>query len=96
MNMRKWFGMMIMVFVLSFSFVCTSEAKTAMLTKEEKKTFSKYLNGGMKKDQFGSTYYQSKKQGILYNAKFYVYDINGDGHKDVIVSGALGLRSMTF
>ena len=33
---------------------------------------------------------------ILYNAQFFVYDVNGDGHKDVIVSGVLGIRTMTF
>lgn len=32
----------------------------------------------------------------MYNPEFYVYDINGDGHKDIIVTGRLGLRTMTY
>ena len=78
-----------------FTFTVTCEAKAATLSKAEKKKFSKYLQGGIVHKQYGS-YYKSKKQGILYSAQFFVYDINNDGHKDVIVSGALGLRTMTF
>lgn len=32
----------------------------------------------------------------MYDPEFYVYDINGDGHKDIIVTGRLGLRTMTY
>lgn len=95
---KKMIGVVVMavICVLVFTFTGTCEAKAATLTKAEKKQFSKYLKGGIKSNQFGTTYYNSKKQGTLYGAQFFVYDINGDGHKDVIVSGALGLRTMTF
>lgn len=85
--------MLLCAFVIAFT--GTYEVNAATLTKAEKQQFSKYLKNGIKHDKY-STYYNSKKQGIMYGARFFVYDINGDGHKDVIVSGVLGLRTMSF
>ncbi len=75
--------------VCAFSWTCKVEAAT--LSKAEKKQFSKWMRKGIQSD-----YYMSRTQGPMYSTRFYVYDINGDGHKDVIVSGALGLRDLTF
>lgn len=95
-SIRKTIGFIAMTLVcalvLTFSGTCAAKtaeaARAATLTKAEKKQFRKYLKGGIM-----DNYFSSKKQGPIYGAKFFVYDINGDGHKDVIVSGALGLRS---
>lgn len=92
---RIWTVAFILLCAVVFAFTGTYEVKAATLTKAEKQQFSKYLKNGIKRDKY-STYYKSKKQGIMYNARFFVYDINGDGHKDVIVSGLLGLRTMSF
>lgn len=74
--------MVLLLYVLVFAFAGNCEAKTAALTKAEKNQFTKYL--------------KSKKQGFLYGASsFYVYDINGDGHKDVIASGQSGAHSFS-
>lgn len=85
----------VLMCTLVFAFPETCDAKSATLTQAEKEHFSKYLKGGIEYDE-DLYYYSSKKQGDLYDAKFFVYDINGDGHKDVIVSGMMGLRSASF
>lgn len=90
-NYMKMFRVAMLMLMCLFTVTWTCDVEAATLTKAEKKKFSKYLNDGIK-----DGYFKSKTQGNLYGATFYVYDINGDGHKDVIVSGALGLRSMTF
>ncbi len=89
-----WLIALALMCVLVFTVSGTCEAKTAgaaALTGAEKKQFRKYLKGGIE-----DNCYMSKKQGPLYGAEFFVYDINGDGRKDVIVSGALGLRDKSL
>ncbi|MBR1740895.1 MAG: hypothetical protein IJ733_03300, partial [Lachnospiraceae bacterium] len=73
---------LLLLYVIVFTFAGTCEAKAATLTKAEKKQFTKYL--------------KSKKQGFPYGAStFFVHDINGDGHKDVIASGQSGAHSFS-
>lgn len=93
-KMRALCALAVML-ALVFTTVNPCAASSSRMTKSEKKTFTRYLKGGLEETDYGSIY-KSKKQGMLCGASFYVYDINGDGHKDVIVSGALGLRTMTF
>ena len=62
------------------------------LTTSEVREFKKYLNDGRGED----TSFMMKKNGCVYGAKFCLYDVNQDGHKDLIVTGYLGMRSMTF
>ena len=62
------------------------------LTVSEKREFKKYLNDGMG----DNGRFMTKETGLIYESKFFFYDVNNDGHKDLIVTGALGLRSMTF
>lgn len=40
--------------------------------------------------------YTSTENGVFWEAKFYLYDINQDGIDDLIVTGALGLRCKMF
>lgn len=40
--------------------------------------------------------YTSNENGIFWEARFYLYDINKDGRNDLIVTGALGLRCKMF
>lgn len=94
-KIRKMIGVLFMTCILLFTSVTQSEAATAKLTQSEKKVYTRWMISGIKKSEYG-TYYNSKRQGIMFGPKFYVYDINGDGHKDVIVTGLLGLRSMSY
>lgn len=94
-KIKKTLGILLMTCVLLFASITQSEAATATMTQAERKVYTKWLLNGITKTQYG-TYYKSKTQGIMYNPEFYVYDINGDGHKDIIVTGRLGLRTMTY
>lgn len=94
-KIRKILGVIFMTCVMLFVPLRQSDAATATMTQAEKKVFNKWLITGIKKTEYGS-YYMSKTQGIMYNPQFYVCDINGDGHKDVIVTGRLGMRTMTY
>lgn len=79
---KKMISVTLLLYAIVFIFTGTCEAKTAALTKAEKKQFSKYLI--------------SKKQGFFEGAKYFsVYDINGDGHKDVIASGQSGAHTFS-
>ncbi len=94
-KIKKALGILLMTCVLLFASITQSKAATATMTQAERKVYTKWLLNGITKTQYG-TYYKSKTQGIMYDPEFYVYDINGDGHKDIIVTGRLGLRTMTY
>lgn len=95
MMKRSTIGLTIMVCVILFTFVNQCEAASVTMTKSEKRVYSRWMLSGIRQTEYGP-YYQSKKQGVMYDPKFYVYDINGDGHKDIIVTGSLGLRIKTY
>ncbi len=67
------------------------EAKAADLTEDERDKFEDYLEDNLKED-----FFSSKTQGSLYGASFTLADVNDDGHDDLVITGALGLRTMTF
>lgn len=92
-----WIKKLTMMFGLVALLMLASgcNASAATMTKAEKAQFSSYLKRGMGHDGYSTTF-QTLKSGRMYSPKFFVYDVNGDGHKDVIVTGAVGLRSATF
>lgn len=95
-NLRK----RVMVAIASAALIFTGTAYASenvayaagKLTTSEVREFKKYLNDGRGED----TSFMMKKNGCVYGAKFCLYDVNQDGHKDLIVTGYLGMRSMTF
>lgn len=60
----------------------------AILTPEDAKAFKDYLTTNM--DETGI---MTETNGYICGGNFTLYDVNGDGHKDLIVYGALGLRT---
>lgn len=73
----------------------TLDINAATLSTAEKKQFTKYLNDHMEVTEYGINFI-SDENGIMYGPTFSLCDVNQDGRQDLIVTGALGLRTMTF
>ena len=80
-KIRVYVFMLLCAVLLSFSF--TGKVNAAKLSKAEKKHFSKCLK----------KFKNNNEGGMVNGARFFVYDVNGDGHKDVIAIGFLGTKN---
>lgn len=80
---KKLFVMCVLLIVAFSCNVVNVEARN--LTTQEKNDYRRVLRN---KDYIGC--------GIYNAATFVLYDINGDGKKELIVSGPLGMRSAMF
>lgn len=59
----------------------------AVLTEEDAKEYKEYLLSNM--TEYGFTF---KSDGNICGGQFCLYDCNGDGRKDLVITGPLGLR----
>ena len=92
----------ILLFSLILVMVCgiisginPSQVSEPTLSSTEKRQFSKYISERMEVTEYG-TNFSSDEFGMIYGAKFSLCDVNQDGCKDLVITGALGLRTMTL
>ena len=92
-NVKKLIAGALAAAIFVGSTVATVQAATR-ITPAEKKEFKRYLTNGMEYN--GDYEYFSSEKGPILSPNFCLYDVNNDGHKDLIVSGARGIRELYF
>ena len=90
-NFKKLIAGALAASIVVGSSVATVQAATR-ITPAEKKEFKRYLTNGMEYN--GDYEYFSSEKGPILSPNFCLYDVNNDGHKDLIVSGVVGIREL--
>lgn len=73
----------------------TTDDASLVIDESYLSIYCDYLKDNIADEGWGM-YFNSRECGPMYAASFCVYDIDGDGYKELIVSGALGLRCKEF